>query len=179
MYLSTSEYFSGRNLSLYVVVMDTINWIDCNLNLDVDMTVDLVTRRSGYTYWYFQRKFKLITGISISEYIRLSRVINATNELITTNKNIMSIAIDNGFSSQQSFTRSFRYYFNKPPGSIRREYYGKHEVFYCIKLELLRHYPLFMAVNNVEGFNNNLFLYKGGAMGFEDNFLNTDNLHQY
>jgi AraC family transcriptional activator of mar-sox-rob regulon len=133
----------GKDLVLHAVVRDIIKWIDGNL--DINLRVDVITRKSGYTHWYFQRRFKEITGISIADYIRICRVINATRALITTDKNIMSIAMDNGFSSQQTFTRVYRHYVNEPPGSIRKAYCGEPAYVENMRSEMFQRFPFFQS----------------------------------
>lgn len=142
-YSIKSNTYNSRDLVLHAVVRDIIKWIDGNL--DVVLRVDVITRKSGYTHWYFQRKFKEITGISIADYIRICRVINATSALITTDKNIMSVAMDNGFSSQQTFTRVYRHYVNEPPGSIRKAYCGEPAYVENMRSEMFQSYPFFQS----------------------------------
>jgi AraC-like DNA-binding protein len=144
-YTFKSDVCCGSGLVMHAVVRDIIKWID--VNLDINLRVDVITKRSGYTHWYFQRRFKEITGISIADYIRISRVINATSALITTDKNIMSIAMDNGFSSQQTFTRVYRHYVNEPPGSVRKAYCGERAYVENMKSEMFQGYPFFQNMD--------------------------------
>lgn len=134
--------YSDSDELIIAVVNDTLSWIDDNL--DENTRVKIITSRSGYTHWYFQRKFKEVTGITIAEYLRACRIINCTVELITTNKKILQIAMDNGFSSQQAFTRVFSNYLNFSPGVVRVRFYGKPSFIEEVKSDIFRPYPFFV-----------------------------------
>ncbi|WP_157060562.1 helix-turn-helix domain-containing protein [Pantoea sp. A4] len=107
------------------VVVDMLTWIDDHL--DDELKACVVTEKSGYTRWHFQRKFRQITGISLAEYIRYRRLQNAAHALAETDSKIMTIALDNGFTSQQSLTRLFRRYLGCTPTDVRRDYADRPE----------------------------------------------------
>jgi AraC family transcriptional regulator len=60
-------------------------------------------------------------GDTLKEYIRKRRLTAAAIELGTSGRRILDIALDAGFESQESFTRSFKAMFGKNPGECRRE----------------------------------------------------------
>ena len=71
---------------------------------------------------HLQRVFRQLTGDSVSAYIRGRRLTLATDNLLKeTNKNILEIALDYQFQSQEVFTRAFQALFWKTPGQFRRE----------------------------------------------------------
>jgi AraC-like DNA-binding protein len=57
----------------------------------------------------------------------------------------MSIAMDNGFSSQQTFTRVYRHYVNEPPGSIRKAYCGEPAYVENMRSEMFQRFPFFQS----------------------------------
>jgi len=98
-------------------VIEMIRWINDNIKTEIQAAD--VTRVSGYTHWHFQRLFREVTGYTLSEYIRLSRVINVASALANSTLKITHICYDNGFSSQQSLARLFRRYFHSTPSEFR------------------------------------------------------------
>lgn len=110
------------------VVDDIIPWIEENLN-DEHIRVSTVTQKSGYGHWHFQRVFRKQTGYNLAEYIRIRRLIRAAHSVLFTEKDILQIAFDNGFTSQQTFSRTFRKYLNAPPAAFRKKHAYSEDTF--------------------------------------------------
>jgi len=106
------------------VVVEVISWI--NKNLEEEINVDVISQKSGYTRWHFQRQFKEIAGMALADYVRSCRMLNATSALIYTDAKMMQIAIDNAYSTQQHFNRRIQKEFGITPLEIRRRYFGNH-----------------------------------------------------
>lgn len=91
--------------------------------IDSDLTytanvLDLASR-FDLSPWHFQRLFKSIVGDSLGKYIRGRRLSKASELLLNTERTIIEIAIDVGFNSHESFTRSFKSYFEMTPKEFR------------------------------------------------------------
>lgn len=67
-----------------------------------------------------QRIFVLITGMSLSEYIRKRRLSKAYEELKSSEIKIIDLAIKYQCKSETSFSRNFRNMFNITPSKCRR-----------------------------------------------------------
>ncbi|NIG13047.1 helix-turn-helix transcriptional regulator [Pantoea sp. Al-1710] len=100
-----------------LTVIEMTYWINDHIKTEIQASD--VTVVSGYTHWHFQRLFREITGYTLSEYIRMSRVLNVATALANTHKRITHICYDNGFSSQQSLARLFRRYCGCTPSEFR------------------------------------------------------------
>jgi len=120
------------NLNYNVRVLTVIEmtyWINDHIKTEIQASD--VTKFSGYTHWHFQRLFRQITGYTLSEYIRMSRVLNVATALANSRMRITHICYDNGFSSQQSLARLFRRYCGCTPSEFRarvrknRDYLGQ------------------------------------------------------
>lgn len=68
---------------------------------------------------YLSRYFKKIYNMSFSAYLRQIRLSNAMSELMYTDKAILQIALDNGFSSISFFNKVFKEEYGKSPSSLR------------------------------------------------------------
>ncbi|PIF22160.1 MULTISPECIES: helix-turn-helix domain-containing protein [Pantoea] len=100
-----------------LTVIEMTRWINDNIKTEIQASD--VTKFSGYTHWHFQRLFRQITGYTLSEYIRMSRVLNVATSLANSRNRITHICYDNGFSSQQSLARLFRRYCGCTPSEFR------------------------------------------------------------
>lgn len=100
------------------VVIEMTHWINANIHREIHATD--VTKQSGYKHWHFQRLFRDVTGYTLSEYIRLTRVLNVAYALAHSPLKITHICYDNGFPSQQALARLFRRYCHCTPTEFRR-----------------------------------------------------------
>lgn len=106
------------------VVCDTLNWIEGNL--ENDLHIVHLAERSGYTRWHFQRQFKEITGRSLSEHVRIRRLIGAAEAIMYTTERFMDIACDYGYTSQQTMSRVIRSAFGMTPTELRNRANAHH-----------------------------------------------------
>lgn len=68
---------------------------------------------------YLSRYLKKIYNMSFSAYLRQVRLSHAMSELLYTDKAILQIALDNGFSSISFFNKVFKEEYGKSPSHIR------------------------------------------------------------
>lgn len=84
------------------------------------LTLKELADYAGYNESYLSSLFKKMVGINFYKYLNRVRMQQAITELLTTNKPIADIAIDNGFSDVKSFNALFLESFQKRPGEYRR-----------------------------------------------------------
>lgn len=101
------------------IINDLLTWIECNL--DKNLTIDIISSKSGYSKWHLQRMFHSITGCNLGSYVHKRKLTKAALALRMTDTTILDISIFYNFDSQQSFTRAFKKQFGKSPGIYRRE----------------------------------------------------------
>jgi AraC-like DNA-binding protein len=66
-----SESEGSANTFIQQVICEAIKWIDDHLQ--DRLSVAIVADRSGYTRWYFQRKFHQLTGLTVLDYIQIAQ----------------------------------------------------------------------------------------------------------
>ena len=108
-------------LNWYRNIQNLIEEIDdCIKNkTDDSFALDLISSNYGYSKFYFSRKFKEISGMSLRDYIRKRKLAFAVKELRDGKKSVLEIALDFGFSSNEAFTRSFKEAFGITPSKYR------------------------------------------------------------
>lgn len=93
----------------------------CILERDEDgLSLKSLAQRLGYSESYFSRKFREISGMQLRDYIRGRRLAFALKEVRDTQRSILEIAVDYGFSSNEAFTRAFRESYGVSPSEYRR-----------------------------------------------------------
>lgn len=89
-------------------------------NLHEPLTLETITSQSYFSKYHFHRIFQSSIGMTVTEYIRLRRLANASSDLLYTNERILDIALYYRFESQESFTRAFKEIYKLPPGRYRK-----------------------------------------------------------
>jgi AraC family transcriptional regulator len=98
--------------------LTAISWIETHL-LE-PMTVKSIADRAGYSPSRFSRGFTRLQGESVMSYVRGRRLEAAMRRLLTEPEaQIVDLAFDSGFDSQEAFTRAFARAFGHPPGRMR------------------------------------------------------------
>lgn len=103
-------------------IQEMIDEIDLCIekNDNESLSLRYLSRKSGYSEFYFSKKFKEISGMQFRDYLRYRRLAFALKELRDTEKGILDIALQYGFSSHEAFTRSFKEAYGITPSEYRR-----------------------------------------------------------
>lgn len=83
------------------------------------ITAGQIARHAGISPWYFQRPFSAAVGQPLMEYVKRRQLVAAMEQLRSTRRPIIDIALDAGFNSQEAFTRAFKAMFEQTPGRAR------------------------------------------------------------
>ena len=84
---------------------NAINFIESNLLENIN--ADDVSKYINSSTDYFQKTFHIVTGLSISEYIRNRRLTLAGEELKNTQAKVIDVSLKYGYDSPDSFTKAF------------------------------------------------------------------------
>lgn len=93
-------------MSYINLIQKLIEFIEDNLH--DPLTIKAAARHVHVSPFHFHRLFRILTGESVAMYIRKRRFSIAAMELLESDKRIIDIAVGLGFSSHESFTRSFK-----------------------------------------------------------------------
>lgn len=105
------------------IVRKSIEYIEKNLNKT--LSLDELASTFYITKFHYSRIFKAVTGMSIMNYYKQRKFSRATEDLIQSEKNILEIAFDYGYNSQEAFSRAYKKYFGCTPKLVKS---GKVEV---------------------------------------------------
>lgn len=106
----------------YQTIQDMVDEIDACIRArkDESLTLQQLARRMGYSEYYISRKFTQTTGMRLRDYLRYRKLAFALKELRDTNRSILDIAVEFGFSSHESFTRAFKEAYGITPSQYRQ-----------------------------------------------------------
>lgn len=90
----------------------------------------VLEQNAGFSYAHIRDFFKRDTGYSLACYIRRRKIFTSAFDLLHTDKSIMELALDYGFSSHESYTRAFIKVVGMTPSAFRksRPLMGKSEL---------------------------------------------------
>lgn len=82
--------------------------------------LDELAEVTGRSKSYLSRVFPLVTGYSVTAYLRARRLSDAARQLAEGAPDILSVALDAGYSSHEAFTRAFGDQFGVTPQVVRQ-----------------------------------------------------------
>lgn len=85
-----------------------------------EMTLTALARQFGYSEFHLSRKFREISGMAFRDYLRGRRLAFALRDVRDTDRGLLDIAMDYGFSSNEAFTRAFKQAYGITPSQYRK-----------------------------------------------------------
>lgn len=90
-------------------------------HLDTEISYEEAARIACCSTYYFQRLFSYVAGISLSEYIRKRRMSQAAFELQRTDKKVLDVAFEYGYTSPTAFNRAFQSVHGITPAAAKNQ----------------------------------------------------------
>lgn len=118
-------------------IQHSVNYIEENLKNN--FSLQDVADNCFISYFHFSRIFRTTFGIPVFEYIKRRRLSEAAIQLKNPNKNILEIALEYYFDSQETFTRNFKKQFGITPGKYRK---SKQKIVLYEKTDFFMELPL-------------------------------------
>lgn len=100
------------------VVVRALEKIESNLFSDYGAR-DLASEFER-SHWHFQRLFKCVVGVPVSQFMRRRRLTEGARLLRSTDSKIVDVALSLGFGSHEAFSRSFKTEFGIGPLEYRK-----------------------------------------------------------
>ncbi|GAA1465576.1 AraC family transcriptional regulator [Nocardiopsis exhalans] len=102
-------------------MLDRLNEALERVERDLDTPVDVaaMARTTLTSEYHFRRMFSVLSGMSISEYVRRRRLTLAGAEVIEGRDTLLDIAVRYGYGSAEAFGRAFRAMHGISPGEAR------------------------------------------------------------
>lgn len=105
--------------------MDWINLVQKALNfmedhLLEDISAETVAQSIFTSSAYFQKIFSIVTGFTVSDYIRNRRLSLAGEEISVKKTKVIDAAFQYGYESPESFTKAFTRFHGVTPSAVRK-----------------------------------------------------------
>lgn len=85
-----------------------------------DLSLETIAGEVYLTVPYLSKFFKSCMGVTISRYIRTTRLYHAANDLLSPGKSIDRIAEENGFPNTRAFVSAFKEEYGELPSTWRK-----------------------------------------------------------
>lgn len=95
-----------------------IGYIEDNLTGEIDYGE--AAKQASSSVFHFQRVFGIICGYTVGDYIRMRRLSLAGQEIISSDKKIIDIALEYGYDNPESFSRAFARFHGLSPTEARK-----------------------------------------------------------
>lgn len=127
--LCNDNTFSSTNIHeiksfKYLAIMEQVNQYIQD-HYTQHLMIEEVARVFNYNPSYFSRFYKKFMGITFTEYLNSIRLDGAYKEMRDTDKTILEIGLNNGFSTNKTFYNVFRNEFGMSPNKFRKQFFKK------------------------------------------------------
>ncbi|GLX71261.1 AraC family transcriptional regulator [Paenibacillus glycanilyticus] len=96
-----------------------LDYIESNVGAR-EMSLTDLSARASVTSAHFSRVFKRHTGMNVSEYLLIKKIMLAKEKLMLTNETIGSICLECGFESESYFYKKFKLITGMTPVEYKR-----------------------------------------------------------
>ncbi|MGD6801251.1 AraC family transcriptional regulator [Rossellomorea aquimaris] len=98
---------------------ECIDYIEENLQGNIEM--EELARLTYSSKFHFQRMFSMLTGFTVTEYIRKRRLTLAAQELSNSGAKVIDTALRYGYETPESFSKAFRRAHGVSPSQVRNQ----------------------------------------------------------
>ena len=100
-------------------IQQAIEYIDNHLT--EDLKIEQIAKVAHSSSFHFQRAFSILTGMTVSEYIRGRRLTLAAQEIASSPCKIIDVAYKYGYETPEAFAKAFRKQHGMKPTDVRKE----------------------------------------------------------
>ena len=100
---------------------ERINQVKCYIRQHIDEALNReeLARIAGYSVIHFHRIFRAHVGETINVYVRRVRMERAARQLLASDGDVTTIALDSGYETHASFSKAFKQHFAVTPTEFR------------------------------------------------------------
>lgn len=153
-----------------------------NKNYNKKLTLSHIADQEYISIHYLSKFFKNRVGIGFNKYLNLFRLNKSMNDLLNTNKMIIDIALEHGFSSVKAYTKIFKETYKETPSSFRKKYLSdispkKKNTSYTINSRAILHnYMQMLAKDFLSGNLNQVYYLNVNMLNKSSHTCNKENI---
>lgn len=101
----------------YILIWSVCTFVETRVQEEINL--EELALQTGFSLPHVRDVFRKNTGKSLSRYIQERKIANAAQELLYTDKKIIDIAMEYGYSGRTVFSRIFRRHTGYTPSQLR------------------------------------------------------------
>lgn len=109
-----------------IKLQEVIDYIEGHLT--EKLTFDVIASMMAVSEADLQRSFKMIAGLTMSEYIRYRRLTMVALDLKNSDSKVLDVALTYGYQTAESFSKAFKQYHGCTPMEAKK-YQSNHQLF--------------------------------------------------
>lgn len=110
----------ARDFAYRARMLGVLKYIDTHL--DTDLSLDQLSNVAAFSRFHFHRQFSQHFGINVYQYVQQLRLKRASFELaFRTHRQVIDVALANGYDSPESFARAFKKSLGQSPTQFRAQ----------------------------------------------------------
>lgn len=109
----------ANHMNHYILIWSVCTYVESRVREEIPM--DELVRQTGFSLAHIRDVFRKCTGKPLSRYVQERRIANAARELLDTDRTILDIAVQYGFSGRTVFSRAFLRHTGYTPSQLRAE----------------------------------------------------------
>lgn len=106
-----------RRMITMKIMQEVLEYLEMNYSRAI--TLEDAARQANMSIFHFSRFFKSITGMSFISYLNNIRINKAEEMILNTNRSMIDIALECGFTNVRTFNRVFRQLRECTPSDLR------------------------------------------------------------
>lgn len=106
-------------MDYYIMIWSVCSFVESRVRDNVNL--EELAQETGFSLAHMRDVFRKHTGKSLSSYIKERRIACAAQELLLTDKTVLEIALEFGFTGRDVFSRAFRRYTGYTPAEFREK----------------------------------------------------------
>jgi len=106
--------------------METLKWLKQAIDyveehLQSPLEIEHIAKAAMSSKYHFQRMFHMLTGFTVTEYVRNRRLTLAAEELASTECKVIDVAFKFGYESPEAFAKAFYRMHGVTPSAARKK----------------------------------------------------------
>ncbi len=114
-------------------IKNSIKYMEEHLREDIQLSD--IASHVYMSSFNFHRTFKILTGVTPTEYIRNRRLSNAGEDLLNTSTSVLDLAMKYCYDSLEGFSKAFSRFHGASPSQVRKEH-AKIKTYHPLKINI-------------------------------------------
>lgn len=94
---------------------------EIELNILNPITSKELAQKTNLSESYFKNAFRIVTGYTVTEYIRNRRLYLAATDILSGHDKLINIAFKYGYETQESFSKAYSRFHGITPSQTREQ----------------------------------------------------------